>query len=248
MKNQCTAFTKDHRRCRLEKVGEKTCVIHRNYYRDWFIKHPLYLFNSPYMTKRRRNEVIYQLQNHIHIDKNVLELLRYTIYPNEYEFLIKYAYIDPLLIEKSFKLSLIDILWTSIDDVNNDRMDSILTSYEVCIEVFKYSLELFQLGCAVPWPLLFKSYKWKQVLYSDVLMDIYNDTVTKYRSNLEYTQKLENCVLPYIIEAKMLHRKQLRSRIALYKEDLMMFCWHPSRVEKWISDGGMELCDMMMGV
>jgi hypothetical protein len=63
--NRCHAFGhKDIRRCRLERLPEqKTCSIHKNYYKDWLLKNGR--SDWQLLTKRQQNEYVYQIENHL---------------------------------------------------------------------------------------------------------------------------------------------------------------------------------------
>lgn len=60
-KSICTAFTGEHRRCRLVQSEGTVCTIHKNYYRDWWRKHTPPLGLSQ-LTKRERAEFEFQLR------------------------------------------------------------------------------------------------------------------------------------------------------------------------------------------
>jgi hypothetical protein len=98
---QCLAFTKEHRRCRLEQLnGEKTCSIHRNYYTDWFEKHAYILKYIPWekMTPRIRKELEFQLKFH-HVTITEHDIIREfwnLIITDNYEKLILYQCINPI--------------------------------------------------------------------------------------------------------------------------------------------------------
>ncbi len=63
---QCLGYSKkDHRRCRLQRrPGEKTCLIHKHYYTNWFETHTADEWRTA--GKRCRSEIQFQL-NHFHV-------------------------------------------------------------------------------------------------------------------------------------------------------------------------------------
>jgi hypothetical protein len=60
---QCLGYSKkDHRRCRLQRrPGEKTCLIHKHYYTNWFNTHTVNEWRTA--GKRCRSEIVFQLRN-----------------------------------------------------------------------------------------------------------------------------------------------------------------------------------------
>jgi hypothetical protein len=98
---QCLGFTKEHRRCRLERLKDnKTCSIHRNYYTNWFEKCGYVLKYIPWerMTPRVRKELEFQLKfHHVTItEHNIVSEFRNLINTDNYEKLILYHCINPI--------------------------------------------------------------------------------------------------------------------------------------------------------
>ena len=247
MINICTAYTKDHRRCRLEKVGEKTCTIHRNYYKDWFIKHPVVAYGE-HIKGRKLKELVYQLRNHITVTEKMIKEWESSpgmLHADNYEFLILHANINPLWSQGLLKSVLFNIIhnydWC-------DRLSSILTSPEVCNEIFKDLLHLYEWGFDLSWSTLFYPSNWRMVMYSDAFVDIYNDAIEKHKKSPQLIFNLKNFVWPFIKILKLYHRHILRDHVGIFKEELMMVCWHPSKIEGWIKSGGHALVDNMMGI
>jgi len=93
---RCLAFGQtDKRRCRLEKEhGEKTCYIHRNYYRNWFKTHePFYHIET--LTERELAEYKFQLTNgHLLLPREHVESLP-GIYKEYYIFLLEHTNLSP---------------------------------------------------------------------------------------------------------------------------------------------------------
>lgn len=246
MKNICTAYTKDHRRCRLEKVGENTCHIHRNYYKNWFVKHPVIGYGD--YTGRKLKEVSYQFRNHITItDKMIKDWadMNRILNATNYEFLIVHAHINPLTSLEWLKNATLNIIYSY---EWCERLNSILTSPEVCIEVFKHLLLMYDWGIQISWSTVFYPSNWRKILYSPTFMDVYNEHLEKHKKSPDLVLNIQTVIYPQMQEAKKNHRQFLRCLVGLYKEELMMVCWHPSRVENWIKEGGIELADNMMGL
>jgi len=105
---QCLGFTKDHRRCRLERQHDKkTCFIHRNYYIQWIEKNlPLLkYFNFELLTPRIKKEIEFQLKFHyVSITKEdiVREFWNLTN-TDGFEKLILYHCIDPFWCPRLFE-------------------------------------------------------------------------------------------------------------------------------------------------
>ena len=106
-KKQCLGFTKEHRRCRLERVdGKKTCHIHRNYYNQWIQKElPMLKYMHWSTTSSRiKKEIEFQLKFcHVPITKEFIVNEFWNITSTEgYELLILFHSIDPLWCPRVF--------------------------------------------------------------------------------------------------------------------------------------------------
>lgn len=106
--NQCLAFTKERRRCRLEREDiSKTCHIHRNYYHQWAEKElpKLKYCHWDTLTKRTRKELEFQLTfRHVTLTKEEIEraFWNYTSVDG-YERLILFGAVDPMWMKDLFK-------------------------------------------------------------------------------------------------------------------------------------------------
>jgi hypothetical protein len=101
---RCLAFGQtDVRRCRLERIsGEKTCHIHRNYYRNWFKTHePFYHIET--LTERELAEYKFQLTNgHLLLPREHVETLP-GIYKEYYIFLLEHTKLSPSVNRSLFR-------------------------------------------------------------------------------------------------------------------------------------------------
>ena len=156
----CLGYTSDHRRCRLKKINERTCKIHRNYYTDWLVKHPLNSVTS-YLSSRKINELIFQLSHkHVIIDKSYI-LDNFSLHHMlEYSFLITHAHINPLWHLGLFNNYIKSSKFNSLDSIN-----IILVSSEVCLEVLRI------LPKNMDWSLILESPSWKYLMCSPVLSE-----------------------------------------------------------------------------
>ena len=253
-KNQCLAFSKDRRRCRLERDTEnkRTCHIHRNYYNNWFSTNN-YLFPI-ILCKRKINEIVFQY-NYVHnaddIKKNISNLLHYHL--RFYEFIIMNTNADPLWNSTLFK----DLIEDSI--INKKNINYLLKSPEACKFVFNTLIELTVIGNLIItdydsnylrfWDDYFVNVPgWIQMLGSTFFMEECQKCITKAKkdNNRRVINTIEVIVLPAIMIFKenSLHKQKYS---LVYKEELMMVTWHPSRIEKWLNDGGFDMLHMMMG-
>lgn len=96
---RCYAFTKEHRRCRLQRVfGTPTCEIHSKYFDNWTSSHPYIINKAEPISKRILNEYesglrlldASTLMNYV---ANIPQLVSYSEF---YGFLISVDIVDPL--------------------------------------------------------------------------------------------------------------------------------------------------------
>lgn len=208
---QCLGYTKDHRRCRLDRINERTCKIHRNYYTNWLVKHPINLY---YISQRKINEIIFQLESgNIVITKEYVKAnVRFY---NTYLFLIQYANINPLWHLEMFQ----NYLETNLDC-------NILISTETCIEALRYLFkkEMWELW---KWDEILLSPCWKQIMFSSIFIDEINKAP---KNNIDY---LKDKVLTIFVNIQRSFVKKQEKHMEKIKNELLEFCWSPSRIEKW---------------
>lgn len=147
--SQCCAFTKDHRRCRLTRSqGQKTCLIHRNYYYQWF---DTMLFHKEglswySLSRRQRYEIEFQLR-HKHViltESDVQSFTRnpYTLFPQK---LIEWGAIDPFWIESVFQ-GIITTLFTNVfhewpSQLAVDELQVFVNSLGPCLRSLTFFLD-----------------------------------------------------------------------------------------------------------
>jgi len=238
------AFSKDHRRCRLETNG-KTCHIHRNYYNYWFSKNTT--FYPEFLSQRKKKEIIFQFQ-HIKGVKEHIELLTQD-YILWYSFLIENNCINPL-----WNTELLNIL--TIDTINKGKqIGYILINADVCKAVYKLLLSTTTKGVVNPhlrdqdyvdlWERNFTDIsEWKQMTGSVFIMSEYKKVLdeTVKKNNAKLVNILEGVVLPCLVSFKERTLPKLRRSLP-FKEELVMNRLHPSRIEKMIEEGGMDALD-----
>ena len=105
---QCLAFTKERRRCRLERdQGSKTCRIHRNYYYQWVEKElpKLKYCHWDTLTKRTQKEITFQLKfRHVILNQEEVEKMFWNFTSVDgYERLILLGAVEPLWVKPLFR-------------------------------------------------------------------------------------------------------------------------------------------------
>jgi hypothetical protein len=105
---QCLAFTKERRRCRLERnEGSKTCHIHRNYYYQWAEKElpKLKYCHWDTLTKRNQKEITFQLKfRHVILNQEDVEKMFWNFTSVDgYERLILLGAVEPFWVKPLFK-------------------------------------------------------------------------------------------------------------------------------------------------
>jgi len=210
---QCLAYTNDHRRCRLERSTSKTCKIHRNYYTQWLVKHPLNTFYS-YNSVRKFNELAFQLQHgNIEVTKEYMEYNFSIGHTSEYMFLIEYANINPLWNRSLFKTCI--LLYSNGSNIK--KFNLLLTSVECCIEALRYLLRFEELN----WTHILSAPRWKYCMCSSILLDELK------------TENQKNTLLPILVEKNKDLMKAQESEILNLKHELLEVILHPSRIQKW---------------
>jgi hypothetical protein len=103
--SRCHAFgTHDIRRCRLQRTpGQKTCIIHKNYYKDWHRKNNPQYNSFRDLSIRKQIEHIYQVQNKL-VDIPESWIQKLHLYDDDYfDLYIKYTDYSPLLNKPCFE-------------------------------------------------------------------------------------------------------------------------------------------------
>jgi len=206
---QCLGYTNDHRRCRLERSNERTCNIHRNYYDNWILKHPLNSYLS-YNTRRKINEIKFQLQRgYVKITKDFVYNELSIKHDIEYIFLIKNGNIDPLWNMPLFCYY-----------INNNihNINIILTSPEACMYALRYILKSVN---NPNWEYILNNSGWKQLMCSTILID-----------ELKIENQNDTLLQIFLNKQNQLMMEQEQKNAEL-KEELLNVFWHPSQINKW---------------
>ena len=274
--NRCRGFTKEHRRCRLERAaGSLTCQVHKHYFEHENI---LYLAKNfdPHITTPRKGEANYRyheemtqlLLNHEtsflvkpHL-YDILEVSRhsYTWYCRFTHTLVrkKEPIHKPLfkgfcytLSEHYRQCTLLNLPFNSViaaqlDDITCDPVLSKLTLFYTLRYIVNYILWNYEFIDAhmhtnqpsfkfkhiqsigkfysLPaWRRLYGSKSWTSIL--DRIRDVFSGRNPEVLELI-----LVEMVKPGLRQACLNHKDFIYNRCNLFKEELMMNRWHPSRV------------------
>ena len=250
-KEQCTAF--GGRRCRLVKrPGFTTCHIHRNYYRDWPNKHPPpdHWIN---LTQRQRAEYIFQISRGlVEIPERQVVGLRLAQL-DYFEILMRYTHHSPMLNIQCF---------TECTFLRSRNVEEhILKDGDSCYIVFKSIVlrTIILREVAAPAAVLERVVTFlsrpscRQVLYSSKLaklFEIYREIIHVYAAgwselhDLGEIYRSDGLIQTALRRAFSVNAATIRERCSIYKEELMMAAWAPSRIEKWLEGGYDVFTDM----
>lgn len=274
-KTRCYGFDKtDHRRCRLEcRPGQKTCHIHRNYYKNWeFYLGPWQNTSKP--SPRKLDEMRFQYTyGGVVPDENYLREFLNSIYWHEYTdyylFMVQHANLNPMLCYTDMTV----ILQTSMQ---HDLTVQSETQYKTPALVSAF---LKYVGMA-PYVRNFFTAKIVQYLmdtqgldtafidYMNLISVIYY-TCPEWRElvlEAKFETNVRDCIgaskkvhphlnwndierrynqyaHPILHAVKVYHRNILKDRMADLKPEIVAAAWHPRRVEKWI-EAGLDLDDL----
>ena len=145
-KSQCLGFSKEHRRCRLERDGDsKTCSIHRNYYRDWWTTTYRSYGNMEWASPRQRKEYEFHLcNNYIQVPEWYFARLKKAD-RNEYLWLIRIAKCNPLRNRELFYY----IITAAVDELmtyyayDQDRAEKLAKEIQLLLQTSKCCQEAF---------------------------------------------------------------------------------------------------------
>ena len=102
----CLAFTKDRRKCRLKKDGEKVCKIHKHYFASWLESHPPLQNESLQNDKGRIFKEYMSVLSNKHViptESYVRAIPRTLQYIKYYMFMCSFSDINPLWNRECFK-------------------------------------------------------------------------------------------------------------------------------------------------
>ena len=89
---------------------------------------------------------------------------------------------------------------------------------------------------------ILKEYSWNHQAQDDYLQ-----MIKTMKCSSPFIEFIESRWLPDIKELYRAEKQIQKIVMSEIKEQLMMVCWHPIRIEKWLRTGGWELLEMMIG-
>lgn len=202
-KTQCLAYSKEHRRCRLERDSDsKTCSIHRNYYRDFWVNTYRSYGNIEWASKRQRAEYEFQLRNgHTQVPEYYFSRLTKAD-RKEYLWLIQVAKCNPLHNRTLFYFILMYIVdefmtYYSVDTTRSqammDELETLLQTPKCCQEAFSvllfrvlfaykhYNYLISETRSSMFWYRAFTMMRpWSQLLKSPA----FNECISEFRNKL----------------------------------------------------------------
>ena len=270
---QCLAFTKDHRRCRLQRdEGSKSCPYHKDYFLHWLETHRG--FHHVISSKRHIEEYRFQICNkHVHIPESYIASLAIN-YQAYYEFLVKETGCSSLVNRRCLKYCIDNLSWTIFSEKNLARtkrlfnslahlftdVESILFCFTLfwkeMVEIFRfyeaedavYMKRFEQVFYSPVWrPIIFNAKLWYtiQTIWEENQRRETEQSILMNRHFEFKEQWTRERFQDMLYEMTIFHQKKMKERVQPFKEDLMAAAWHPKRVEKWIDAYGIESMDDM---
>lgn len=274
---QCTAFTSDHRRCRLEAVKEQgtVCKIHKNYYKDWLARNP----PPPALrsiAKRKREEYEFQILNHHVVPPYdyIYSLPGYAYltdvfvlyckaganpeWNKELFVLVIRQHLDNYLRQRYFPVDMsrkylqddIDAVCSTAKAmlVAHSIVTNLLPTYLRHIENYPEEYRIASMSRLEEWIKSFleaftSAQANQQVLYSVKLRSLYNALKDTFEKIPFLKGFYDRAIDPYIQTMELASKTIAQVQTMKFKEELMMRCWHPSRVGALLQSG-MEIDDM----
>ena len=270
---RCLAFTKDHRRCRLQREDESnTCPYHKDYFSRWLETHEG--FHSVHSSKREIEEYKFQIINkHVHIPEYYISKLSLFDY-EYYNFLIRHT--------KHSAVANRDLLMYSVHSLGFTIFISKRhkAAKEYCKKLFPLFTDPISILICFQglWHEMVKTYRsytdeetqymtrfrnvffspmWRPIVLNSNLwyaietvweLVLRNEEEIARHLNLEsryIEQWSRERFQDMLYEMIVYHQKKMKERIQPFKEELMAAAWHPKRVEKWITMYGLESIDDM---
>lgn len=275
--SQCTGFTHEHRRCRLEAVKElgTVCKIHKNYYKDWLLRNPPppALRSIP---KRKRQEYEFQiLGHHVPITYEYVHSLPGYAYLTDAYILFCKAGANPEWNKELFVMVIrqhldnylrqryfpVDLSHKYLQDdieavcstakamlVAHSIVTSLLPNYLRHIENYPEEYRVASMSRLEEWTKSFleaftTTQANQQVLYSLKLRSDYNLLKETFEKIPFLKGFYDRAIQPYFQSMELASKTIVQLQTMKFKEELMMRCWHPSRVGALLSSG-MEVEDM----
>lgn len=270
---QCLAFTKDHRRCRLQRDdGQQTCEYHKEYFLKWLETHKG--FHHAISSKRQMEEYRFQICNH-HVTIPESYIATLTIhYQAYYEFLVKETGCSSLVNHRCFKYGIDTLSWAIFIETNlarTKRLFNSLAHFFTDVESILFCFRLFWKEMVET----FRFYKADDEMYQKRFQQVFYSPVWRpilFNKELWYTiqtvweenqrREIEQGILmnralelkeqwsrerfqDMLYTMTAFHQKKMKGRIQPFKEELIAAAWHPKRVERWLEMGGFELLDAL---
>ena len=273
----CLAFTKERRRCRLERTSRTTCDVHKNYFKDWFTKHPPFRnYYCELENSRIMNEYKTILTGPLRPTLAYIQSIPdNNDYISFYMMLVSYTGVNPLLNKPCFKRSIryaIDEIFgiysshMRTQNIKNAHivLNILCINTELTYEVFRYIIfytverminlqristlteeQLVSLGTSLL-TIIFLSDVWRFVFMSHDIKAICKRVSNKLSVLLDPVKVdyFMNTIVATSIETlKQDIITHIKKKCNIYKEDLMMTVYEPSRLQKYL-DSGLELEDL----
>lgn len=270
---QCLAFTKEHRRCRLQKEeGQRTCPYHKEYFSRWF--HTRKGFHRAVSSKREIEEYRFQIcKKHVTVPESHIASLDVN-YSEYYRWLLEHTDYSATANRRCLKYCVDTLSWSIFIDASLSRTKRLFNSLaylftdvesiQICFELFwKEMVETFRFYKGDS---QFFTQRFRQVFYSPVWRpilfrkDLWFCIQEIWEQNHEREAQQRVNMNPHLqfkgewsrerfqdmlYEMTMFHQTKIKERIQPFKEELMAAAWHPRRVEKWLELGGFEMLDAL---
>lgn len=270
---QCLAFTKDHRRCRLQRdEGSKTCPYHTQYFSTWLETHPGFQRSSS--SRRLIEEYEFTISNrNIEIPELYIEAIDIN-YSEYYAYLIDQTGYSAAINTRCLKYCVSSLAWPMIIAENLtttkqmfNSLAPLFTDVEstmVCftrlwkeiVETFRF-YEKEESAYMKRFRQVFYSPIWRPIMFN---RDLWYTIQTIWEANQAREVNMMGRMNPHLrfkeewsrerfqdmlYEVMSYHQKRVKDRIQPFKEELIAAAWHPRRVEKWLEMGGFELLDSL---
>ena len=270
---QCLAFAKDHRRCRLEKEeGQQTCPYHKEYFSRWFDTRKG--FHRAVSSKREIEEYHFQIcKKHVTVPESHIASLDVN-YSEYYTWLLEHTDYPATVNRRCLKYCVDTLSWSIFIAKRLDSTKRLFNSLaylftdvetiQICFELFwEEMVDTFRFYKGSE---QFYTQRFRQVFYSPVWRpilfqkDLWYCIQIIWEKNLEReAQQLAN-MNPHLhfkeewsrerfqdllYEMTVFHQTKIKERIQPFKEELIAAAWHPRRVERWIEKYGLDILDTL---
>ncbi len=268
--DRCLGFSKrDCRQCRRkQRPGSNTCVIHRNYYKNWFATHKGF-FDRNQLTSRQLNEYLVQLGGrHVVPPESLIRNLPQDM-ADYWELLVTCTdypiHLNIVCLRYTLYTILADLIRATRLDVYAEnaaeRIGTFCKDPESCTLVFGMLIQeliLLFMFWESQMPLsratlqrllhicLLRPHQWIQVLYSHSFHDVYQSR----RDNLLQSELIRSSrvverffdpVVPSFINTMWTkHAYTAQKKSAYFKEELIANVYSPRRLEALLEAGGFD--------